>query len=255
MKIFIRNRSMLERNGSAVDAAVAAMICNGLINMQSMGFGGGFFMTIYKRENREAITLDARECAPRAAHPEMYDRLEALASQFGKTSCYLSLILNKQFFNTNSKTFCVVYYRKSFKIFLTTHGFGKFLYQRYLSRKAQSISINISRHSIFFLNYVYQDLHSFHAEIIFLIYHVCTYISMNVHIYLYIFRIYTIPVICIVCKHDRDQVPWPSPFLGNWPATGKLIADSGSCHGRSYLSRVSRFVSLVIILPRFNAML
>lgn len=74
---------MLERNGSAVDAAIAAMICNGLFNMQSMGFGGGFMMTIYQRVNREAVVLDARECAPRASRKDTYDELPILSSQIG----------------------------------------------------------------------------------------------------------------------------------------------------------------------------
>ncbi|XP_012258979.2 glutathione hydrolase 1 proenzyme [Athalia rosae] len=76
-------RSMLQRNGSAVDAALATMICNGLINMQSMGFGGGFLMTVYDRANRQAVTLDARESAPRAARSDIFDDLPVLASQTG----------------------------------------------------------------------------------------------------------------------------------------------------------------------------
>ncbi|XP_018319317.1 glutathione hydrolase 1 proenzyme isoform X2 [Agrilus planipennis] len=65
-------KSILEQNGSAVDAALAAMFCNGLVNMQSMGLGGGFFMTIYTRDTKTAVTLDAREAAPLKATPDMY---------------------------------------------------------------------------------------------------------------------------------------------------------------------------------------
>ena len=64
---------MLERNGSAVDAAIAALICNGLVNMQSMGFGGGFFMTVYIRKRKQAFVLNARDSAPLAAHTRMFD--------------------------------------------------------------------------------------------------------------------------------------------------------------------------------------
>ncbi|XP_046595489.1 glutathione hydrolase 1 proenzyme isoform X1 [Neodiprion lecontei] len=79
----VTGRSIIKRNGSAVDAAIAAMICNGLINMQSMGFGGGFLMTIYQRSSQQAATLDARECAPRAADSDTYNGHPALASQIG----------------------------------------------------------------------------------------------------------------------------------------------------------------------------
>lgn len=38
----------MEKNGSAVDAAIAVGLCNGVINMQSMGIGGGHLMTVSK---------------------------------------------------------------------------------------------------------------------------------------------------------------------------------------------------------------
>ena len=42
----ISNRSMLERGGNAVDAALAALFCNGVVKSMSSGIGGGFMMTI-----------------------------------------------------------------------------------------------------------------------------------------------------------------------------------------------------------------
>lgn len=77
-------RSILERNGSAVDAALAALICNGLVNMQSLGFGGGFMMTIYQRSTRQAFVLNARDRAPLAANSTMYNDKPANASFHGK---------------------------------------------------------------------------------------------------------------------------------------------------------------------------
>lgn len=65
-------KTILEKNGSAVDAAIATMFCNGLANMQSMGLGGGFLMTIYIKENNTAYTLNAREAAPLNATKDMF---------------------------------------------------------------------------------------------------------------------------------------------------------------------------------------
>ncbi|XP_070172184.1 scoloptoxin SSD14 [Polyergus mexicanus] len=76
-------KSILERNGSAVDAALAALICNGLVNMQSLGFGGGFMMTIYQRSTRQAFVLNARDRAPLAANSTMYNDKPANASFHG----------------------------------------------------------------------------------------------------------------------------------------------------------------------------
>ncbi|XP_022837987.1 glutathione hydrolase 1 proenzyme-like isoform X2 [Spodoptera litura] len=66
-------REILIKNGSAVDAAVAAMFCNGLLNHQSMGLGGGFFMTVYLKDEERAYTVNAREMAPGAATVDMFN--------------------------------------------------------------------------------------------------------------------------------------------------------------------------------------
>ena len=66
------HREILERHGNAVDAAVAAIFCNGVVQASSMGLGGGLFMTIYTRETREVVTLVSRERAPLAATEDMF---------------------------------------------------------------------------------------------------------------------------------------------------------------------------------------
>ena len=40
---------ILRENGTAVDAAVAGLVCNGVYNSHSMGLGGGFLLTFYNR--------------------------------------------------------------------------------------------------------------------------------------------------------------------------------------------------------------
>lgn len=42
-------RDILEKNGTTVDAALAAAICNGVMNAHSMGIGGGCFILIYSK--------------------------------------------------------------------------------------------------------------------------------------------------------------------------------------------------------------
>uniref|UniRef100_A0A182Q6K4 Gamma-glutamyltransferase n=1 Tax=Anopheles farauti TaxID=69004 RepID=A0A182Q6K4_9DIPT len=64
--------SILRRNGSAVDAAIATLFCEGVTCPQSMGLSGGFLATIYIRETKTAYALNAREVAPAGATRDMY---------------------------------------------------------------------------------------------------------------------------------------------------------------------------------------
>jgi len=64
-------RSMFERGGNAVDAAVAALFCNGVVKSQSSGVGGGFIMTI-SLANGTRMSLMAREAAPALSNTTMF---------------------------------------------------------------------------------------------------------------------------------------------------------------------------------------
>jgi gamma-glutamyltranspeptidase/glutathione hydrolase/leukotriene-C4 hydrolase len=55
-----------------VDAAIAALLVNGLTNAHSMGIGGGFVMTIWCAEEKKAYALIAREWAPSSSTEDMY---------------------------------------------------------------------------------------------------------------------------------------------------------------------------------------
>ncbi len=44
-----------------MDAAIAAMLCDGLFNAHSMGIGGGHFLTYYSKETGRADHLNARQ--------------------------------------------------------------------------------------------------------------------------------------------------------------------------------------------------
>ncbi|CAK1556347.1 unnamed protein product [Leptosia nina] len=65
-------RGILERNGSAVDAAIATLFCEGLGCAQCMGLGGGFLATVYDASTRRVRVLNARERAPMATYPDMF---------------------------------------------------------------------------------------------------------------------------------------------------------------------------------------
>uniref|UniRef100_A0A182N9R3 Gamma-glutamyltransferase n=1 Tax=Anopheles dirus TaxID=7168 RepID=A0A182N9R3_9DIPT len=64
--------AMLDAGGSAVDAAIATMFCEGVSTPQSLGIGGGFVATIYDKASGTVECIDSREVAPAAATEDMF---------------------------------------------------------------------------------------------------------------------------------------------------------------------------------------
>lgn len=63
---------MLDAGGSATDAAIAMQLMLGLVEPQSSGIGGGLFMLHYAGKTQQMQTIDGRETAPKAAHPDWF---------------------------------------------------------------------------------------------------------------------------------------------------------------------------------------
>ena len=62
----------LRRGGNATDAAVTAAAVLGVTEPFSCGIGGGGFMVSYDAAKKRVATLDHRERAPQAMHPESF---------------------------------------------------------------------------------------------------------------------------------------------------------------------------------------
>ena len=64
--------AVLERGGSAVDAAIAAQLVLGLVEPQSSGLGGGGFLVYWDNKTKALVTYDGRETAPLSADESLF---------------------------------------------------------------------------------------------------------------------------------------------------------------------------------------
>ena len=64
--------AVLEKGGSAADAAIAVQAALGLVEPQSSGLGGGAFALWYDAASATLTTYDARETAPLAATADLF---------------------------------------------------------------------------------------------------------------------------------------------------------------------------------------
>ena len=63
---------ILQRGGSAVDAAIAVQLVLNVVEPQSSGIGGGAFMLYFDAASNTLNTFDGRETAPAAADEDLF---------------------------------------------------------------------------------------------------------------------------------------------------------------------------------------
>ncbi len=64
--------AVLERGGSAIDAAVAVQVVLGLVEPQSSGIGGGAVALYWDADENRLYAYDGREVAPASATPDLF---------------------------------------------------------------------------------------------------------------------------------------------------------------------------------------
>ena len=74
--------AMLRDGGSAVDAAIAALLVLNVVEPQSSGLGGGGFALTWEAEDQALISWDGRETAPLRAEPTMFLTPEGQPQKF-----------------------------------------------------------------------------------------------------------------------------------------------------------------------------
>ena len=125
-------KNILAQNGSAVDSAIAAMLCIGVVNMHSTGIGGGGFMLVYNQSGRFAEVFDFRETAPAKATEDMF--VNATYKQ-----------LNSEYVEINPWKLNVFFIKltisRKFEIFFASLGFAPLTFPRISRRLFEVISV------------------------------------------------------------------------------------------------------------------
>lgn len=80
------------KNGSAADAAIATLFCDGITCGQCMGLGGGFLLAIYTHATGKVEYLNAREVAPIASTETMFEGGN-ISTTVGKKKIFLEFEL------------------------------------------------------------------------------------------------------------------------------------------------------------------
>ncbi|KAK7895400.1 hypothetical protein WMY93_020725 [Mugilogobius chulae] len=65
-------KNMLLQGGSAVDGAIAALLCTSVVNPQSMGIGGGSIVTVRERNGKVKV-FNFRETVPQSYKRNLLD--------------------------------------------------------------------------------------------------------------------------------------------------------------------------------------
>ena len=75
---------LLQKGGTAVDAAIAAQLVLTLVEPQSSGIGGGAFLLFFEQEQNKLTSYDGRETAPKAANSKRFLKPDGSAMSWKK---------------------------------------------------------------------------------------------------------------------------------------------------------------------------